>query len=87
MKISIPKEVVYRDLAGEAVILNLASGIYFGLNETATRIWHLLESHNDEDDLLEALTLEYSASREQLRRDLEVFVKQLAEKGLIAING
>ena len=33
MKVSIPDDVVFRDLAGEAVILNLASGAYFGINE------------------------------------------------------
>ena len=37
------KEQVSCDLAGEAVILNLKSGQYFGLNEVGTRIWNLIQ--------------------------------------------
>ena len=32
------ENVVSRELEGEAVILNLESGVYFGLNEVGTRI-------------------------------------------------
>ena len=32
-------DVVVRDLDGEAVVLDLATGTYFGLNDAGTRIW------------------------------------------------
>jgi len=52
MKVTIPDDVVFRDLAGEAVILNLASGIYFGLNEVGTRMWNLLAEHGSTEQIL-----------------------------------
>ena len=36
-------DVVFRDLDGEAVILDLVSGTYFGLNEVGTRVWRLVD--------------------------------------------
>ena len=39
----IPDEVIFRELDGEAVILNLDTGIYFGLDAVGTRIWRLIE--------------------------------------------
>src|SRR5688572_30393353 len=43
--VTITPEVVFKELRGEAVLLDLASGIYFGLDETSTRLWQLLMSH------------------------------------------
>lgn len=33
MNIRIPRDVVFRDLSGEGVLLNLATGTYFELDE------------------------------------------------------
>ena len=41
--VAISEDVVSRDLEGEAVILNLDSGTYFGLDRVGTRIWSLLQ--------------------------------------------
>jgi len=40
--IIIPDDVLFRELDGEAVLLNLKTGIYFGLNPVATRMWQLI---------------------------------------------
>ena len=36
--ITVGKNAVFRDLDGEAVILDLESGTYFGLNDVGTRM-------------------------------------------------
>jgi hypothetical protein len=41
------KDQVSCDLAGEAVILNLKSGIYYGLNPVAARVWSLIQRARD----------------------------------------
>lgn len=60
MKVHIANDIVFRDLAGEAVILNLATGTYFGLDEVGTRIWHLLTQHGSTDQIIPALLAEYA---------------------------
>ncbi len=86
MKVTIPDDVVSRDLAGEAVILNLANGTYFGLNEVGTRIWNLLAEHKSTEQVLPPLLAEYEVEEAQLRQDLEVLLQTLTEKGLIVVD-
>jgi PqqD family protein of HPr-rel-A system len=58
------------------------------LNETAARIWDLLETPSSVDELAAALAEEYEgASPEELRAEVEAFVGELGGKGLIAPRG
>ena len=41
--VEISDDAIFREMDGEAVILNLESGTYFGLDPVGTRIWQLLE--------------------------------------------
>jgi hypothetical protein len=70
LKLSIPKDVILREIAGEAVILNLQTGRYFGLDEVGTRMWQLLAQHNQSEPALNDLTEGYDTSKDQLQHDL-----------------
>jgi hypothetical protein len=48
-------DIVFRDIAGQAVVLNLSTGIYFGLNAVATRNWHLLAEHGSSEPVVNTL--------------------------------
>ena len=82
----IPEEVVFRELDGEAVILNLDTGIYFGLDAVGTRIWQLIEERKPLRAVLAALIDEYDAPPERLQGDLLAFVERLSGKGLLALG-
>lgn len=86
MTIKISDDVVFRDLAGEAVILNLATGTYFGLDEVGTRIWHVLAEHGSKDKVIEVLLGEYEVEEGQLRHDVDELVQQLSDKGLVTTD-
>jgi len=43
--VCVGKDVVFRELDGEAVILNLETGTYFGLDTVGTRIWQFCQDH------------------------------------------
>ncbi len=87
MKLRVADDVVFRDLAGEAVILNLDSGVYFGLNEVGTRCWHLLVEHGSTEQIIQTLLAEYDVEEACLRRDIETLIRQLADKGLVQEDG
>ena len=84
--VRIPNDVVFRELQGEAVILNLASSMYFGLDAVGTRVWQLCEAHGSLRSVLEAMQQEFEASGETLRVDLLAFVDELLTKGLLTIQ-
>jgi hypothetical protein len=81
--LKVSEDVVFRELDGEGVLLNLASGIYFGLDRTGTRMWQLIEQHGRLSAVLAALCDEYEAERETLERDLVRLASELSEKGLV----
>lgn len=83
MRVTIPDDVVFRDLAGEAVLLHLGTSTYFGLNAVGTRIWHLLEQYQSTDTIVPPLLKEFDIDEHQLRLDLDALVTQLLEKSLL----
>ena len=76
------EDAVFRDLDGEAVILHLDSGTYFGLNAVGTRIWQLLERDGRLIAVLDDLRAEYEAAPDVLERDLLDLVSRLVDARL-----
>lgn len=74
---------MFRILGDEAVILNLSSGVYFGLDTVGTRMWQLISEHGSTDKVIAAMLEEYEVEEAQLRADLDKLVEQLIEKGLV----
>ena len=86
MKIQVSGDVVTRNLMGEAVLLDLAAGVYFGLDRVGTRIWQLLEQHEDTEPIVRAMLDEYDVDESLLRADLERLILELSGKGLVRID-
>jgi hypothetical protein len=86
LNLRISKDVLFRVLDDEAVILHLASGVYFGLDSVGTRMWQLLSEHGSKDKVIEALLDEYEVEEGQLRRDLDELIRQLIDKGLVTFD-
>ena len=85
-RIEIPEGVLVRELQGESVLLNLESECYFGLDEVGTRMWRARSGAPTTADACEALLGEFDVERERLRADLEEFVGELAEAGLVRVS-
>lgn len=84
-RIEIPDGVMMRELQGEAVLLNLDSECYFGLDEVGTRMWAALTTQPTAGAAFEALLAEYEVAPEELRADLAEFVEALAAAGLVRV--
>lgn len=80
------KDVVFRDLEGELVLLNLKTGVYFGLDPMGTRTWQLIQEHQSLQKVLGVLLEEYLVTKAECEQDLLSFVAQLQEKQLVEIT-
>ena len=80
-------DVVFRDLEGEAVILDLSSGTYFGLNEVGTRVWRLVDEGRDPSQIVGIVATEYAADRETIAGDVERLLDDLSRRRLIVSAG
>ena len=85
-KINISPEVLAQELAGETVLLDLASESYFGLDAVGTRVWQLLHDGKKQAELVEILLNEYEVERETLEKDIAELLDRLSEAGLISIG-
>ena len=81
-RVRISGDVVFRELEGEMVLLNLRTGVYFGLDPVATTIWRLLEARRTVGEIVEALVREYDATPAQVEEDVRRFVAALGENAL-----
>jgi len=80
------KDQVSSDLAGEAVILSLQTGMYYGLDSVGAHIWELLRTPTVVADIRDAVVQQYNVEVEQCERDILSFLHQLAEQGLIEVR-
>jgi hypothetical protein len=85
-RVLIPEAVVSRDLGGETVVLNLETGLYFGLDELGTEIWNDLRSGNTLQQAVDRLLETFDVPEQTLRTDLLQFVSQMAAKGLVQLS-
>jgi hypothetical protein len=75
--------VMSRDIGGEAVLLNLDSGTYFGLNAVGTRTWALIGEGKSPAQVLAAIVQEYAVATSQAEQDLQKLFSDLLQAGLL----
>jgi len=85
-RVRLRSDVVARDLDGEAVLLNLTTGFYFGLDPVGTAIWHALGRDPAVSAALADLLAEYDVIPERAERDLLRLVATLRENELVDVE-
>jgi hypothetical protein len=79
----IPQDVMARVVGDEVVILDLATGTYFGLDGPGARFWQLLSEGRPVAAIFDILREEYEVPPETLEADLRKLIDELASKGLL----
>jgi hypothetical protein len=80
------KDQVSCDLAGEAAILNVKSGVYYGLDPVGARIWNLMQEPRKVAEIQNTITEEYDVEPERAARDLVGLLEKLLAEGLIEVR-
>jgi hypothetical protein len=82
-RIEISPDVLFQEVSGETVLLDLESEHYFGLDAVGTRIWGLIGEGVSVDAMVDTLLQEYEVERATLEADVAELLSRLAEAGLI----
>ncbi len=85
MRVEISDGVVWQDVGGDVVILNLETGLYFGLDGSGGQIWRELVEHGSMEKTLESLQRDFDVEPDELRHDLDKLLDQLVEKRLVQL--
>ena len=85
-KITVPKDVLMKEIRGESVLLNLDKESYFGLDKVGTRMWTALSESESIRTAYDLLLDRYDVDPDVLCRDLLDLVQTLVSHGLLQIN-
>ena len=84
-QVRISGDVIFNNLQGEMVLLNLKTGIYFGLDPVGSRAWQLIQDHGRLGPVRDAMLKEYKVAADRIWKDLQNLVTRLAENGLVEV--
>lgn len=78
------KDISFRIIESEAVILTPENGFLHTLDGTGTFIWQLLDGKNTVEDIIEKLCEEYDVKPEVAKIDVHRFIQDLLSRSLIS---
>jgi hypothetical protein len=80
------RDLLCCDLPDGAVILDLQSGVYYGLDAVGTFVWSLIQQPKSLRDIVAAVLDEYAVEASRCAQDLRRLFTELAKLNLIEIN-
>lgn len=84
-RIQAAPNVLYQELDGESVLLNLGNEQYYGLDQVGTRMWSLLTTAPSLAEAKQTLLAEYEVDSVQLDDDLQQLLAELLAQGLVTV--
>jgi hypothetical protein len=74
------RRVLYRETAGEVVLIDLATSNYLGVNESGARLWPLLAAGCTREELVASLASEFAIDRSRAEADVDRFLDGLRQR-------
>ncbi len=78
--------ISYAELSGEAILLDVNSGQYFGLNEVGAFIMDLVQKPVTFAEIKDKLAKEFSVAEDQLIDDVNEFLQSMVDNHLIDVE-
>lgn len=82
-RLTVPPHVLSRQVDDETVLLDLESGVYFGLDGVGKFIWEFVSEGKSLKDIVTRIVAEYEVAEATARKDVVDFVGDLVERGLL----
>jgi len=83
VQVRVNPSAVYAELEDGAIVLNLDTGTYFGLDSIGSRIWALVRDGATQSAIVTQLETEYATERPQLDAEVTDYLLTLEASGLI----
>jgi hypothetical protein len=74
------------ELEGEAVILDLSGGVYYGLDPVGAHVWALLDRERSVAELRDAVVSAFEVDAATAEADLVELLEELAARGLVELR-
>lgn len=82
-KIVRQNNLTFSTIDDEVIMMNALKGEYYGLNNTATVVWELLEKEISFKELIDKLLTKYNVNKATCLKEVEELLSHMKSKGLI----
>lgn len=82
-RVTVNEQVVFKEIDGEVVLLDIERGTYFGLDAVGTRVWQTLMDHGLARPALARLLEEFDVEADVLESDVIRLLCELRTNDLI----
>lgn len=79
-------EIISRRLENEAVLVMPINGKIKVLNDVGARVWELIDGGHSVEAIIASVAQEYNTSVEVVAADVQTFLAQLVERGMITLE-
>jgi hypothetical protein len=77
------EEIASKVIDGEAIIINLANGVYYSMEKVGALVWDLLQAGHSLEEVISAVTGRYDVAREQAEANVCDLVQELVQENLV----
>ena len=74
------------DMGNETILLDIKSGIYYGLNSVGARIWNFIQEPKKVVEIRDAIVAKYQIESNRCESDILTLLEELAAEGLIEVQ-
>lgn len=82
-KLTIPTQVMSRLVGDETVLLNLETGLYFGLDGVGQVVWESVSAGENLRSAVATIVAGFDVDEDQAAADVLAFAATLVERGLL----
>lgn len=83
-RIILSPDVLFQEINGEGIILDLTSSGYFGLDGVGVQLWQMLQMDSSVPAAFQALLEKYDVEPVQLEQDIARLIAELVDAGLVS---
>jgi hypothetical protein len=76
-------KTAWRIIEGEAVILSMDTKVLRGLNPVGSRIWDLIDGQRSLEQIVQVILQEFDVTPGEATRDVQAFIQDLLDRGLV----
>ena len=77
------EEVASKVIDGEAIIINLANGVYYSMDKVGALVWDLLQAGHTLEEVIVGVTGRYDVARDQAESNVQDLVLELVQENLM----
>ena len=83
---TISSSIMLQVIDDEAMLMDMNTQKFYELNKGAVVLWKIMKEHSTFDAVINEMLECYEVSKEQVEKDLNVFIEYLISQGILKVT-